>query len=158
MDQIFLWGFPLPFSYSPFFQSLAIAEIGKSTGYEIFRGAEKKFRQILEEKSTIGANVTIPFKEKALNVVDSLTEEAREIGAVNTIFKRGNLLIGDNTDGSGMVLWLKDAGLLQPEMDILGNGGSARSIAYALHKEGVSLSIFGRRERGWEKKRRLPIS
>lgn len=149
--KTFIWGNPLCFSLSPFFQEQAGMLEEKKMLFSIFRGNSKNFRNILLDKHCVGANVTMPNKVKALNVCDKLTETAKSCGSVNTIFKKDGKLIGDNTDGEGLFLWLKTAKKLKGStINILGNGGTARSVARTFCKNGYTVAIFGRKEKGWE--------
>lgn len=107
--------------------------------------------QLLKSERCIGANVTIPHKIEAIELCDELTEKAEIAGSVNTIFKAGGIIIGDNTDGAGLVKWLKIKGVDLKNCAILGNGGSARAIAAALFEEKSEITVFGRTEKGWEK-------
>jgi len=151
--KIFIWGHPLYFSLSPFFQEHACIFEEKKTLYSIFRGNPKDFRKILLDKHCLGANVTVPNKVKSLNICDELTETAKICGSVNTIFKKDGKIIGDNTDGEGLFLWLKNSKKLQGlTINILGNGGTARSVAQTFSKNKYSVLIYGREEKGWEKK------
>ena len=148
---IYIWGNPLDFSLSPFFQEHCAILAGNRILYIIFRGEKEEFLQLLKSGRCIGANVTIPHKIEALSLCDELTETAKAAGSVNTIFKEKNFIIGDNTDGAGLVKWLKIKGEDLGKCEILGNGGSARSIVAALSKENCEITIFGRTEKGWEK-------
>ncbi len=148
---IYIWGNPLDFSLSPFFQEHCAILSGKRILYKIFRGEKEEFLQLLKCKRCIGANITIPHKIEALGLCDELTETAKNAGSVNTIFKSNGRIFGDNTDGAGLVKWLKMKGTDLGKCEILGNGGSARSIAAALCEEKCEITIFGRTEKGWEK-------
>lgn len=148
---IYIWGFPLDFSLSPFFQEHCAILAGNRILYKIFRGSAEEFMQLLKSERCIGANVTIPHKIEALKLCDELTEKAEIAGSVNTIFKAGGRIIGDNTDGAGLVKWLKIKGVDLKNCAILGNGGSARAIAAALFEEKSEITVFGRTEKGWEK-------
>ena len=148
---IYIWGFPLDFSLSPFFQEHCAILAGNRILYKIFRGEAQEFRRLLKSERCIGANVTIPHKIEAAGLCGELTEKARNAGSVNTIFKENGKICGDNTDGSGLVKWLKMKGAGIEKCAILGNGGSARSIAAALFEENCKITIFGRTEKGWEK-------
>ena len=150
-EIIYIWGDPLDFSLSPFFQEHCAILSGKRILYKIFRGGEEGFLQLLQSDICVGANVTIPHKIKAAELCDGLTERARNAGSVNTIFKSCGRIVGDNTDGAGLVKWLKIKGESLEKCAILGNGGSARGIAAALFEEKCKLTIFGRSEKGWEK-------
>ena len=119
--------------------------------YKIFRGEKEEFKQLLKSGRCIGANVTIPHKIEAVELCNELTEKALKAGSVNTIFKKNGKICGDNTDGAGLVKWLKIKGAGLGKCAVLGNGGSARSIAAALFEENCRITIFGRTEKGWEK-------
>lgn len=148
---IYIWGSPLDFSLSPFFQEHCAILAGNRILYKIFRGEKEEFLKLLKSERCIGANVTIPHKIDALGLCDELTEKAQKAGSVNTIFKKNGKICGDNTDGTGLVKWLKIKGCDLKKCAILGNGGSARSIAAALFEENCGITIFGRTEKGWEK-------
>jgi len=94
----------------------------------------------------MGANVTIPHKENVMRYVDELTEEAKNIGAVNTLYMRNNKLIGDNTDGKGFILSLMEDGGVSPKEKkvlILGAGGAAKAISVKLMmEEAIEINIF----------------
>lgn len=85
-----------------------------------------------------GANLTIPFKRTVLDRVDRLEAEAEVTGAVNTLYRDGDLLVGANTDVDG---WATDAcrhtELAGRRAVVLGAGGAAVAVAYALAKHGV---------------------
>jgi len=149
---IYIWGTPLAFSLSPFFQEHCAVLAGNRILYEIFRGEKEEFLQLLKSERCLGANVTIPHKTEALSLCDELTETAESAGSVNTIFKVDGRIVGDNTDGIGLVKWLKMKCGTSEKYEILGNGGSARGIAAALAAEKCGITVFGRTEKGWEKK------
>lgn len=103
-----------------------------------------------------GANVTVPYKEKVIPYVDSLTDEAQALGAVNTIVvEKDGHLCGHNTDARGFLADLEEhnLSLKNSRALVLGAGGSSRAIVYALLKAGCSeVVIFNRTE---EKAREL---
>lgn len=92
----------------------------------------------------LGANVTIPHKELFLDVVDELTEEAAAIGAMNTIIKQDNKLIGHNTDAYGFMKPIEEYydELAGEKVVIFGSGGATKAIVYALRKAGVAELIL----------------
>jgi shikimate dehydrogenase len=98
-----------------------------------------------------GLNVTIPHKQTVIPYLDELTATAKSIGAVNTIYLRNNRLIGDNTDAQGFLADLRrflttetrkhrDSNAL-----VLGAGGAARAVIYALVNDGWNVIIAARR-------------
>lgn len=95
----------------------------------------------------LGVNVTIPHKQTVAALVDDVTEEARQIGAVNTLIRQGDRLIGHNTDAVGFLQGMRDVGVDPAGMGaiILGAGGAARAVAVGLLRSGVrSLDIANR--------------
>jgi shikimate dehydrogenase len=101
----------------------------------------------LRQEDCVGANVTIPHKEAVVQWLDELGDSARKIGAVNTVVKRNGKLVGENTDAYGALQALSEAGF-DPHAAravILGAGGAARAVAFALAEAGAhSLTILNR--------------
>ncbi|MBS4028556.1 MAG: shikimate dehydrogenase [Ignavibacteriales bacterium] len=92
-----------------------------------------------------GFSVTAPHKETAVNLCDEISDEAKQIGAVNTIIKRGGKLFGANTDGFGFRQSFPNNFQFQNKrIAILGSGGAAKSIIATLKKENASITIFNR--------------
>lgn len=94
-----------------------------------------------------GWNVTVPFKEQIIPLLDELTPEARRAGAVNTVkVAEDGRLIGHNTDGNGFVRSLQEDLKLENGMQvvILGAGGAAKGIAMALLPFKVKMTIINR--------------
>ena len=108
----------------------------------------EKLQSIVSNKSLIGFNVTIPYKEEIINHLDSINDEAKTIGAVNTVvINSSGKLIGFNTDCWGF------AESLRPHLKtnhkkalILGTGGAAKAIAYVLKQFGISFKYVSRKE------------
>jgi shikimate dehydrogenase len=99
-----------------------------------------------------GLNVTIPHKQNVIELMDELTSTAKAIGAVNTICLRENKLIGDNTDAPGFLSDLNQfldnrrSKIENPKsVLVLGAGGSARAVVYALLNDGWEVTIVARR-------------
>ena len=94
-----------------------------------------------------GLNVTIPYKETVLPFLDKLTEEAQNIGAVNTIQIKNNKLIGHNTDAFGFHQSIKP--FLTNRHDkalILGTGGASKAISFALKKMDFEVKFVSRKQ------------
>lgn len=103
--------------------------------------------QFFAHKACIGANVTMPFKHDALQWVDELSSQAQRAGAVNTIIRDGENLVGDNTDGYGLVADLRNhkVELVNAKVLIIGAGGAAKGALPALLDAGIeSVTIFNR--------------
>jgi shikimate dehydrogenase len=92
----------------------------------------------------LGASVTVPHKLAALAVCDDLTPEAREIGAVNCLALDGARLVGHNTDAGGFGDALANAGATPRRAVLLGGGGAARAVAYALVARGATVEVVAR--------------
>ncbi len=100
----------------------------------------------------VGANVTIPYKEKVLNLADQITDRATLIGAANTlIFRRDGRLIADNTDGYGFLENIRqsvqDWDPVAGPAVVLGAGGASRAIVAALSEVGVPEILLTNRTR-----------
>ena len=96
-----------------------------------------------------GANVTVPYKETVIPFLDGLSPEAQSIGAVNTIVPGPDRLIGHNTDAAGFLDALTLAGFNPKGQTalVIGAGGAAKAVVYALKNAGASRVILaGRRE------------
>jgi len=117
--------------------------------YQNFNIAEiSKFTDIIRDNPTLkGLNVTIPFKESIIPFLDGLSKKAMQIGAVNTIKILPGKLKGYNTDWYGFKKSLKP--LLLPHHKqalILGTGGAAKAVAFALQKMDIRYAFVSRNE------------
>ncbi len=93
-----------------------------------------------------GANVTIPHKQTVIPFLDKIDPAARAVGAVNTIVRQGDRLIGFNTDTIGFKRALLETGVDVKDQPcaVLGAGGSARAVVYVLHELGAHLTVYAR--------------
>lgn len=93
-----------------------------------------------------GLSVTAPHKSAVMKHLDWIDSAAKEIGAVNTIVLENNLLLGYNTDAKGFIAPLKNSygDLRDVHCAVIGAGGAARAVVYALKKEGADVTIFAR--------------
>jgi shikimate dehydrogenase len=136
-------GFPLKHSISPQFQQPAFDHIGlpvRYAAYEIPPEEVPAFLDRMRQGGWLGCNVTIPHKRAAYEGVDELTEEARAIGAVNTMLVQGNRLLGHNTDATGFMRALTEEARFNPQGQnavLLGAGGAALAVAVGLAKAGI---------------------
>ena len=126
-------------SYSYLLHNRTLDHMGLNAVYLPFQSAQSNWDSIFELDHFVGANVTMPYKEDLLRRMDILTDRAQTIGAINTIHKLGGQLIGDNTDSVGFLSALKDQQIPWTDRPIyiLGAGGAAKSICYALNSVGV---------------------
>lgn len=107
----------------------------------------------LTHKGFAGVNVTLPHKEKILPLMDALDDAAQAIGAVNTVVMEGRKLKGMNTDAYGFMENLKQTAMPDKKSKavILGAGGAAKAIHFALAQEGFTQIISCNRKAGtWE--------
>ena len=137
MATVYLLGHPVAHSLSPAMHNAAFAALGLPHRYEARDVEPERLADVVEalrSEDVLGANVTIPHKEAALRLVDELADEARRIGAVNTIVRRSSRLVGDNTDGYGFARALATAHVDVTGKDVLvlGAGGAARACVNAL--------------------------
>ena len=151
-----LIGSPLGHSKSPELHRGFLAECGLKGDYALYpippddRDALKALLNRVRAGEIDGLNVTIPHKQKVIPLLDELSETAEAIGAVNTIYAKNGKLIGENTDAAGF--WQDLQNLLRekpknsrPMALILGAGGSARAITYALLQHGWDVTLTSRR-------------
>jgi shikimate dehydrogenase len=148
-----LIGYPLDHSLSPQLHHAALRSFGLSGEYRLysiplFEEGESAIRILLGQMRNgviQGLNVTIPYKERMLSLLDILTPDARAIGAVNTIYRKGDTLIGDNTDAAGFLVDLKRVTGVGKTALVLGAGGAARAVVYALVSTCQKVYIAARR-------------
>ena len=133
-------GYPVKHSFSPPMHNAAFSTLKINAEYRLFEIKPedlKEFFGSLKEKNIWGLNVTIPHKEKVIPFLDSLSDEARLIGAVNTIRVSANALEGFNTDGEGFLRHLTEELGFSPRgkiIAVIGAGGAARAISVYLIK------------------------
>lgn len=151
MIRLGLTGYPLGHSLSPRLHQAALASFGLEGEYRLYP-VEPEDRQGLEslahrvrDGTLDGLNVTIPHKQNIIPFVDDLTPEARAIGAVNTLYRRDGALIGHNTDAPGFLADLKrfrqEAADRPRHALVIGSGGGARAVIYALLQDGWDVTI-----------------
>ncbi len=93
----------------------------------------------------VGASVTIPHKQAVVDLCDRLSDEARLIGAVNTLSWREDGLHGENTDAPGLVRALDEAGAGPGPVLVFGTGGAARAAVVGIARSGREVVVAGRR-------------
>ena len=130
-------GWPVEHSMSPVMQNAAIQAAGINACYVALPCAPGDLGQAvagLRAVGFVGANVTIPHKQAVIEHLDGLTDEARFTGSVNTLYWQGDRLMGTTTDAAGAVSNLRQAGidLDGRRVTLLGTGGAARALAFAL--------------------------
>jgi 3-dehydroquinate dehydratase / shikimate dehydrogenase len=139
-------GHPLSGSLSPLLHNRAYARLGIKRCFLPFETeGVAEFLPLLSELPISGLAVTHPHKETMLSHCDELDPVARRVGAVNTVVRRWNRLVGHNTDVEGGVAPLRRAvPLAGAKVGILGSGGAARALALGLTREGAQVTLFAR--------------
>ena len=144
-------GHPIQHSISPAFQQASFDYYGLDIRYEKWEVRPSELEgtiKLLRQPSHLGANVTIPYKETVIPMLDELDDLVVEIGAVNTIVNRDGKLFGYNTDATAFVKALRHDGDFEPEDKeaiLLGAGGAARAIGLVLIREKVKSLIIANR-------------
>jgi shikimate dehydrogenase len=157
VSQVWLVGRPVAHSLSPAMHNAAFAKLGLPHRYEAKETADDQLAARLDRlrrDDLLGANVTIPHKESVLRLLDEVDDEARRIGAVNTIVSRGARLIGYNTDKYGFekalevqprrTPWGEGFPFADCTILVLGAGGAARACTLALLEHGNKVEIANR--------------
>jgi len=165
-----LIGYPLSHSLSPRLHCAALQAMRLAGDYRLYpvsplpegEGLLRNLLERLGKNELAGLNVTIPHKRAIIPYLDELSPAACAIGAVNTVFVRDGRLVGENTDAPGFLSDLErflrittvksDAQLrsegnrmMEKSAILLGAGGAARAIAYALVRSGWEVTIAARR-------------
>jgi shikimate dehydrogenase len=150
-NRVVLIGHPVAHSFSGGMQQAAFDALEIDARYELWDRRPLDLADAIAElrgDDFLGANITIPHKEHVVPLVDKLSEEAQAIGAVNVIARDGKKLIGHNTDVAGFKSAL-DKIVGRQKMPrhaiVLGAGGAARAVVYALITEGFQrVVVFNR--------------
>jgi shikimate dehydrogenase len=143
-----IFGHPVEHTFSPGMHNSAFKKIGMDACYVPFAVAPEDLADAIRAVVPLGIrglNVTVPHKERVLAFLDELSEEARLIGAVNTIEVRKGRLIGHNTDGRGFLRSLREQGGLDPKGKkflFIGSGGAARAVSFSLALAGAAAIAF----------------
>jgi shikimate dehydrogenase len=149
--RVVLIGHPVAHSLSAAMQQAAFDSAGIDAKYELWDRSPMALADAIAElrgDDFLGANITIPHKERAVPMVDRLTDDAHITGAVNTLTREGKRLIGHNTDVPGFKVAL-DKLVGKQKMPrhavVLGAGGGARAVVYGLITEGFQrIIVFNR--------------
>jgi shikimate dehydrogenase len=138
-----IFGRPVGHSLSPVMHNAAFAAAGLDAVYVPFAVADlAQAVQGLRGLDLGGVSVTIPFKEEILSLLDEIDDQARLIGAVNTVVNREGRLWGTNTDWYGAVAALEEeTALAGKRVLILGAGGAGRAIVYAVRQAGGTVLV-----------------
>lgn len=142
-------GWPVARSRSPQMHNAAFAALGLDWRYRLLPAPPDQLPAVVDRIRSgelAGANVTIPHKSAVMPLLDEIDAAAQAIGAVNTIAIRDNRLIGYNTDAAGFEQALSETGVEVKgrACAVLGAGGAARAVVYALKGLGARVTIYAR--------------
>jgi shikimate dehydrogenase len=138
-----LLGQPVAHSHSPALHNAAFAALGIDANYEAWDVSPDglgKAVEALRRADCMGANVTAPHKQAVVQFVDEVSDEVVALGALNTIVNTDGRLSGANTDARGFARWMREAAIDpagRPAV-VLGAGGAARAVVWALADSGAS--------------------
>jgi shikimate dehydrogenase len=151
-DQYGVVGHPISHSWSPFIHGLFAKQTDQSLVYRLYDITPGNFRaQVLEffTRGGRGLNVTVPHKEAAAELANELTARADRAGAVNTlVLNQDHSLLGDNTDGHGLVTDLRKnlaLNITNERLLILGAGGATRGVVEPLLAMGPTELVIANR-------------
>ncbi len=142
-------GDPVAHSRSPAMHNAAFAALGLDWAYVPLHVSPARLEAALRGLVAcefVGANVTIPHKERAAELADERSQAVQAIGAANTLTIQDGRLLADNTDAPGLLAALAEAGVevAGREALLLGAGGSARAAAYALAQAASRVTVANR--------------
>lgn len=146
-----VFGYPVEHSQSPAMQNAAFREMGMDFVYVPFSVSPDDLESAIRgvrALGMVGVNLTIPHKERVIEHLDWVSEDATKIRSVNTVHNHDGVLKGYSTDGPGLVRALESSGKSPSgsRAVVIGAGGSARATAYALVKAGADVTVANRTE------------
>jgi len=144
-------GDPVAHSLSPAMQNAALREEQIDLQYTKLHVRAEELEDalaLIRENNFVGANVTVPHKQRAFALMDECDRHAADVGVVNTIVVRGQKLIGFNTDGIGFARAIREefsVDLKDLRILLVGAGGVARAIAFECGKQGCERLVIANR-------------
>ena len=144
-------GWPVAQSLSPAIHNAAFEALGLDWTYiplAVRPDAIAEGVRLLDELNVWGANVTMPHKRTIVPYLERLEGDAQRLGAVNTVVREGSSRVGYNTDGEGFLSALREEAGFEPAGKralVLGAGGAARAVAFALADAGAVVGVAARR-------------
>ncbi len=150
MTKLFgILAYPAKHSLSPVMFDVAFKEAGIDAQYRVYEVREEDLRDFMDKarhEPISGLSVSLPHKESVMRYLDVVDEDAKKIGAVNTVLNKGGFLHGYNTDFVGAVRALKEvvADFSGKRVVVIGAGGAARAVVYGVMKEGADVFIMNR--------------
>lgn len=149
-DKYAVIGHPISHSKSPLIHQMFAEQTGQDMSYEAIEAPLDGFAttiQRLRDEGYKGCNVTVPFKHEAFNLANELSGRARAAHAVNTLLFQDGKILGDNTDGVGLVADIEQnlgCKFLFKRVLLMGAGGAAHGVIWHLFNAGASVTISNR--------------
>lgn len=157
-----LLGDELSHSFSPIIHGNILKELQINGQYQLFEckreDLEKKLHE-LKDLGFIGLNVTMPHKVEIIKYLDEISEEAKKLNAINTIFFKDENIIGYNTDyhGFGMMLHRENVSIKNKRGVVLGTGGASKSIVQYLTDHGMDEILIVSRDVSRAKEKHMEL-
>jgi shikimate dehydrogenase len=124
-------------------EQLGLGEQWKYEAIDVAPEDLAEFLKAMDEEGFVGANITVPHKEAALELADEATERATAIGAANTLTVDDDKILAENTDAPGLLAALSSS-VAGRQALVLGAGGAARAAIWALADSGAEVSVWNR--------------
>ena len=158
MNKIGLVGNQIKYSLSPKIHEFFARESSVAIDYQVIDCEAGEFvkavNDFFRDSGAVGLNVTIPYKEEALNIASSTDIQAKECNSCNTLHKDGDSIKAYTTDGEGFFKSIEEhVDIKEKKILIIGAGGSARSVGATLLKRGANIYYSNRNKDSLE---RLP--
>lgn len=157
MNIFGLVGEKLGHSLSPQIHEQVFDHFSIDARYNLFSINKEDIKNVILAFKTLGVNgtnVTIPYKETIMNQLDVISDEAKKIGAVNTVHIKDGLAYGYNTDYYGFkkMLLRENVKIFENEFYVLGSGGAAKAVVHLLVDEGAKVFVVSRDKISAERK------
>lgn len=149
-DKYAVIGHPISHSKSPLIHKMFAEQTGQDISYEAIEAPLDGFAatvQRLRDSGYRGCNITVPFKHEAFKLATELSGRARAAQAVNTFLFQGDEILGDNTDGIGLVADIEQnlaCKFLFKRVLLMGAGGAAHGVIWHLFNAGAAIIISNR--------------
>lgn len=149
-DKYAVIGHPISHSKSPLIHQAFAAQTQQDLSYQAIEAPLDGFKTTIErlvQEGYKGCNVTVPFKFEAFQLCKQLTGRAQAAQAVNTLFFRDGQVLGDNTDGAGLLADIEQnlaCKLLFKKVLLMGAGGAAHGVIWQLFNAGATITVANR--------------
>lgn len=149
-DRYAVIGHPISHSKSPLIHQAFAAQTQQDISYQAIEAPLDGFKSTIERlvgEGYKGCNVTVPFKFEAFQLCKQLTGRAQAAQAVNTLLFRDGKILGDNTDGAGLLADIEqnlNCKLLFKKVLLMGAGGAAHGVIWQLFNAGATITVANR--------------